>query len=421
MRLFGRYNSITKFTSIFSLSLALIAGVLAMPAFADDEEEDTSESTQEAETKKPVRGQVQQATYRMVAQSFYPPMLHPIRVGIHRQVPWARFAVWTPGAVVVDGRAVCALKPQTVYNITPSGITELATGRSFPLARDRRTYITSPDFRVWTNNGWWRGCLEIVVVNGKLNVINLLDLEDYLLGCVPAEMPPSWHLEALKAQAVAARSYAWAHMGPSKSKWYKSTGYDLVPNVSDQMYKGLACEQPSTFAAVRQTRGIVLKNAGRVKAGFYRATVGGSNKTSDENLNVRKHVVSHKKLETITGVSNILGVTVKQWHPSGFAMAIQIMGQNGSKDVNGLVLSKMLGLTTAGILDVSENGDNWIFTCRGPGNGARGLSQHGANLLAKRGWRFDQILLQYYQDSSGKLQIELLDKYRPESYAMPGN
>jgi hypothetical protein len=80
MRLFGRYNSITKFTSIFSLSLALIVGVLAMPAFADDEEEDSSEATQETETKKPIRGQVQQATYRMVAQSFYPPMLHPIRV-----------------------------------------------------------------------------------------------------------------------------------------------------------------------------------------------------------------------------------------------------------------------------------------------------------------------------------------------------
>jgi len=420
MRLFGRYNSITKLTSVFSLSLALIGGIFAIPVFADDEEDD-SEAAQEEPVKKPMKGQVQHATYRMAAQSFYPPMLHPIRVGIHRQEPWARFAVWTPGAVVVDGRAVCALKPQTVYNITPSAITELATGSSYPLPRDRRTYITSPDFRVWTNKGWWRGCLEIVVVNGKLNVINLLDMEDYLLGCVPAEMPPSWHLEALKAQAVAARSYAWAHMGPSKSKWYKSTGYDLVPDVRDQMYKGLACEQPSTFQAVRQTRGIVLKNAGVVKAGFYRATIGGGDKTSDINLNVRKHVVGNKKLETITGVSNILGVTVKQWHPNGFATAIQIMGQSGSKDVNGLILSKMLGLTTAGILDVSQNGENWIFTCRGPGNGSRGLSQHGANLLAKRGWRFDQILLQYYQDSSGRLQLDYLDKYRAETYAMPGN
>ncbi|MDX2106293.1 MAG: SpoIID/LytB domain-containing protein [Candidatus Melainabacteria bacterium] len=391
-----------------------------MPAFADDEEGD-SEAAQEEPAAKPKKGQVQHATYRMAAPSFYPPMLHPIRVGIHRQEPWARFAVWTPGAVVVDGRPVCALKPQTVYNVTPSGITELATGHSIPLPRDRRTYITSPDFRVWTNKGWWRGCLEIVVVNGKLNVINLLDLEDYLLGCVPAEMPPSWHLEALKSQAVAARSYAWAHMGPSKSKWYKSTGYDLVPDVRDQMYKGLAAEQPSTFRAVRETRGIVLKNSGVVKAGFYRATVGGSDKTSDTNLNIRKHVVSNKKLEAVTGISNILGVTVRQWDPRGFATAIQIMGQGNSRDVNGLAMARMLGLTTAGLLDVSQNGENWIFTCRGPGNGSKGLSQHGANLFAKRGWRFDQILTQYYQDSSGKLQLDLLDHYRPEASAFPGN
>lgn len=411
----------TKPLTIFSLSLALICSFFAMPALADEEEGESSESSQEAEAQtRKAAAPVQKASLRMVA-SPYPIMLHPVRVGIHRQEPWARFAVWTPGAVIVDGRPVFALKPQTVYNITPGRITELASGHSIAFPTDRRTYITSPDYRVWTNKGWWRGCLEIVVVSGKLNVINLLDLEDYLLGCVPAEMPPSWHLEALKSQAVAARSYAWAHMGPSKSKWYKSTGYDLVPDVRDQMYKGLAAEQPSTFRAVRETRGIVLKDAYKVKAGFYRATVGGADKTSDTNLNIRKHVISNKRLETVTGISDILGVTVKQWHPNGFATAIQIMGQGNSRDVNGLALSKMLGLTTAGILDVSQSGESWIFTCRGPGNGSRGLSQHGANLFAKRGWRFDQILTQYYQDNSGQLHLDYLDRYKPDASYFPGN
>jgi hypothetical protein len=81
--------------------------------------------------------------------------------------------------------------------------------------------------------------------------------------------------------------------------------------------------------------------------------------------------------------------------------------------VSGIHLAKMLGFTTAGILDVHEEGSNWVFTYRGPGNGARGLSQHGANMFAKRGWRFDQILQQYYQDNDGKLHLDLMDTYKP--------
>ena len=65
----------------------------------------------------------------------------------------------------------------------------------------------------------------------------------------------------------------------------------------------------------------------------------------------------------------------------------------------------------AGVLDVKEAGDNWIFTYRGPGNGSLGLSQHGANMFANRGWKFHQILQQYYQDPDGRLRLDIMDKY----------
>jgi hypothetical protein len=88
------------------------------------------------------------------------------------------------------------------------------------------------------------------------------------------------------------------------------------------------------------------------------------------------------------------------------------MGKKQTREVSGIDLAKRLGLATAGVLDVKESGDNWIFTYRGPGNGSLGLSQHGANMFANRGWKFHQILQQYYQDPDGRLRLDIMDKYK---------
>ncbi|MBA3857035.1 MAG: hypothetical protein C0507_09030 [Cyanobacteria bacterium PR.3.49] len=342
----------------------------------------------------------------------YPPMVHPVRIGIGTRASAARIAVWAPGWVFVDNRPLMQLKPQVIYQVSPGRITELATGRSVALPLDKRTQIAARDamgtYAVWANNRWWRGSLELILTRG-VTTINLLDLEDYLQGVVPSEMPASWQLEALKAQAVAARSYAVAHLGKG-SKWLGSEGFDLVPDVRDQAYKGLAAEAQSTRIAVYQTQGIILRDAGKIKPGFYRATVG----DYYENLNIRTKAVPKATLEKLTGVPGIVGVTVKRWDSNLNAHTMQVMGKKGAKEVYGIALAKMLGLSTPGILDVKEDGSNWVFTCRGPGNGARGLSQHGANSLAKNGWRYEQILQHYYQDNDGQLRLSFIDQ---SSYA----
>lgn len=345
----------------------------------------------------------------------YPMMITPVRIGLAVRASVARFALWMPGYVFVNGVPIFDVKPQMVYTIANGRITEMATGRSIALPMDQRSYVSSPpDYRVWTANHWYRGCLELISFGNRVSVINLLDLEEYLLGVVPSEMPANWCLEALKAQAVAARSYAWAHVG-NNSKW-RSEGFDLVPDVRDQAYNGLAREARSTFFAVHQTRGLVLKDAGRVKAGFYRAWVGDD---LNENLNIRKMAVSTAVLEKLSGVKDIVGVTVKQWDAGGNAHDIQVMGAKKTREVYGVELARRLGLVTAGILDVREDGPNWVFTYRGPGNGERGLSQHGANMLASKGWRYDQILQQFYQDPDGKLRLDYLETYKAAFRSVP--
>ncbi len=390
----GSYLAACLAVFSFASSATLLAGIPALAAKAG----------------KPAS----QTSHKPLKCSFmpYPPMMNPVRVGIQCRSGMARFAIWAPGFVFLNGKPVFELQPGLPYSISSGTITELGTGRNYKIPGDQRVHVTAQDYRIWSNNRWYRGCLELIKLGNSVTVINLLDLEDYLLGVVPSEMPASWHPEALKAQAVAARSYAWAHLGTG-SKW-QSEGFDLVPDVRDQAYKGLGAEAASTFQACQMTRGLILKDSGRVKPGFYRAWVG----DEYENLNIRKSNVAKAQLEKLTGVPKIVGVTVKKWDPNtGNAHALQVMGYKKSREVYGVALAKMLGFSTAGILDVQEQGPYWVFTYRGPGNGARGLSQHGANMLANKGWRFDQILQQYYQDNDGQLRLDYVNNFH--SSALP--
>src|SRR5256884_303239 len=82
-------------------------------------------------------------------------------------------------------------------------------------------------------------------------IVNVVDLDFYIRGVVPSEMPKTWAPEALKAQAVAARSYALSHL-------HAATGFDLYPDTRDQVYLGIPHEAPSTNAAVNATAGQVV-------------------------------------------------------------------------------------------------------------------------------------------------------------------
>ena len=121
-----------------------------------------------------------------------------------------------------------------------------------------------------TKRRWYRG--EFIIENrgGNLVVINNLPLEDYLLGVVPAEMPSKWSYEALKAQAIAARSYAVANRGKRASR-----GYDLKDTPEDQAYGGASSETATTNSAVIETKGVVITYNQKVIPAYYSASAGG--------------------------------------------------------------------------------------------------------------------------------------------------
>jgi stage II sporulation protein D len=114
----------------------------------------------------------------------------------------------------------------------------------------------------------YRGTIHVDVKGGRLRAINVVGLEQYLYGVVPAEVPDDWPAEVLKAQAVAARTYALATR--------KTAGdFDLYSDVRSQVYRGIDEEETSTNQAVDETAGEVLQYRGRVVTTYFHSTSGG--------------------------------------------------------------------------------------------------------------------------------------------------
>jgi|GEM_PF-1376634 len=119
----------------------------------------------------------------------------------------------------------------------------------------------------------WRGEFELRPLNKGMVVINRCHLDEYLYGVVPGEMPSNWHPEALKSQAVAARTYAVKGLG----KYADSHGlFDLLADINDQVYLGMREENPATNRAIDATSGLILTYAGEPIVAYYHSASGES-------------------------------------------------------------------------------------------------------------------------------------------------
>src|SRR5256714_8821395 len=118
------------------------------------------------------------------------------------------------------------------------------------------------------NGRGYRGSLRVLKLGpAKVRIVHVVDLDLYLRGVVPSEVPKTWAPEALKAQAVAARSYALSHL-------HAGGGFDLYPDTRDQVYLGIPHEAPTTTAAVNATAGQVAFYKGKVASTYFFSTSG---------------------------------------------------------------------------------------------------------------------------------------------------
>lgn len=116
----------------------------------------------------------------------------------------------------------------------------------------------------------YRGSILLTQEKNAMTVINEVDLEQYLYSVIGKEMSPSWHIEALKAQAICARTYAINNWNK-----YKSYGFNLCTTQSSQVYPGISSETERTRQAVDETRGQIVKYGGKIAQTFFYSSSGG--------------------------------------------------------------------------------------------------------------------------------------------------
>jgi stage II sporulation protein D len=162
-------------------------------------------------------------------------------------------------SVELDGGRFLVLPPNTRVRVQPR-----SPSRTARLQISDRTY---------------RGAIEVFTnARNTFNVVNELPLEQYLLGVVPNELSPATfgQLEALKAQAVAARTYAIKNMGQ-----YRREGYDICDTDACQVYQGAGTEDPLTTQAVEETRGMIAVYNNQPINAFYTSTCGGRTESAE--------------------------------------------------------------------------------------------------------------------------------------------
>ena len=163
------------------------------------------------------------------------------------------------------------LDPSVTYTLKRRGLTQVdlsASGKRLATFSAPLQVAGDGGVTALGGVGSYRGVLEFAPTVFKgISVVNAVGLDDYLQGVVPAESPASWPAEALKAQAIAARTYAITTA--------KSAAFDHYADTRSQVYKGVGIETASTNAAVAATRGQVVTYDGRPVVTYFFSTSGG--------------------------------------------------------------------------------------------------------------------------------------------------
>lgn len=202
-----------------------------------------------------------------------------VRVGV--RVDAASLELDGTGRVeLVDGAGRVLEEGQGPWTVRAAGDGVEVRGPS-ATTRVGGTLVARPlSGRVRLDGRAYRGAVLVTPGESGVTGVNLLDLESYLLGVVPLEIgagrPPE-ELEAVKAQAIAARTYAIRHMGRREAR-----GFDFYGSVLDQVYGGLDAEDPVSSRAVQETRGEVLVYRGEPIEAFYHSTCGGRTAALEE-------------------------------------------------------------------------------------------------------------------------------------------
>ncbi|MGB5823559.1 MAG: SpoIID/LytB domain-containing protein, partial [Proteocatella sp.] len=343
----------------------------------------------------------------------------------------------------------------------------LGDGRNIVIDGSQNMYIKSDDVATQLENIKYRGKINLYVKASKLHAINELGMQDYLYGVIPKEMVSSWEIEALKAQAVVAKSYTITNYNK-----HRSDGFNVCATTHCQMYGGYGAEQAKTNESVDETENFVMMYDGKPAEGYFHASSGGRTESignmwnygldymvgvEDEyslgspydswEVRLSAEEIRASLLKKNIDIGSIVGVKILKLSENSRVMQLGVLGTKGMHTLEKDAIRSALGssqfkstyftlkdsgssvnsgsviggskavisnsnlnnkfdklnrFVDARVMDSSQkfiSGGTFVFSGKGNGHGI-GLSQYGANGMAKKGYGFEDIIKHYFKGVS---------------------
>ncbi len=291
--------------------------------------------------------------------------------------------------------------------------------RIYEISGDQGLVIKSSDKRgIWVGGKRYTGLINLIPFNEEIFVVNILGIESYLSSVVGAEMPHKWPLEALKAQAIASRTYALKKVG--------NKIYDIDSTQRDQVYKGLESRTYKTNKAVNHTRSLVITHKNKLINALFHSSSGGMTENSEDVwknsypylISVKdydqknpklywKKSFKNKELELLfPNIGAIKNIEISDLSETGRIKNIKLIGNYGSTYISGTNFRNKLGLKSTlfnlkFIRNINHKEETKDFSLliygRGSGHGV-GMSQWGARYMALRGYKAEDILKYFYRN-----------------------
>jgi len=290
------------------------------------------------------------------------------------------------------------------------------------LSLDQRTYRDILEFSTTPEN--------------KLQIVNELDLEDYLRGVLPSETNPSWKENALKAQAVVSRTYALFKMIENHGE-----SFAVSSDVLSQVYGGVTMEKPSTNLAIEETAGEILVYKGKIFPAFFHSTCGGATTRTENAWPIKPHPAlqggscgfcnesQHYRWKASFTEKELIAALKKIGRPVTAIRKLNAEGIDESGRPRFFVIEHPAGkvkipsndfrlavspmkMKSVFIQRIVRDGSSYQFIGRGWGHGV-GMCQYGDKKMAELGYNYRQILDYYFPGS------EILRLKVPEKKALP--
>ena len=294
----------------------------------------------------------------------------------------------------------------------------------YDLKNKVKLVVKSSDGRgIWVGQKRYSGILNLLVLDSEILVINILGIEKYLSSVVGSEMPAKWPLEALKAQAIASRTYALKQKG--------NPIYDIDSTQKNQVYNGLESRTYKTVRAVRSTRSLVLTYKNKLINALFHSSSGGMTENSQDvwkneypylssvrdfdrnnpKLQWKKKFSSGELQKLFPEIGGIKKIEILNITNTGRVKNVKIFGKYGSDQISGVDIRKRMNLKSTFmrfkfIEDkkyISDNDNSnipiektLIVFGQGSGHGV-GMSQWGARYMASKGQKAERILKHFYK------------------------